>query len=91
MPCRQKHQKGQTLTSRIRFLLLLLIAIGRVQYFAQADSGIPRYKRDEALRMIDRGNMEILSSRKALIVALSIERNKTMTNKNAFRKDKHRR
>lgn len=72
MPCRQKHQKGQTLTSRIRFLLLSLIATGRAQYFAQADSGIPRYKRDEALRMIDRGNMEILSRRK-LIVALSIK------------------
>jgi len=73
MSCRQKHQKAQALASRIRFLLLLLIAIGRAQYFAQADSGIPRYKRDEALRMIDRDNMEILSSRKALIVALSIK------------------
>jgi hypothetical protein len=73
MSCRQKPPKGQSLTSRIRFLLLVLIAIGRAQYFAQADSGIPRYKRDGARRMIDRGNMEILSRRKALIVALSIK------------------
>jgi len=73
MPCRQKHQKAQALASRIRFLPLVLIVIEPAQYFAQADSGIPRYKPDGALRMIDRGNMKILSRRKAMIVALSIK------------------